>query len=109
MKLVKKVRLAFREGKSDKVYEVDLVELPGNDEARYLVNFRYGRRGSALREGTKTTRPATLAEAEAVYQSVVVSKTNSGYWDESGPAPAPRATGPRRVATADPAIQARRI
>lgn len=108
MKLVKKVRLAFREGKSDKVYEVDLVELPGNDEARYLVNFRYGRRGSALREGTKTTRPATLAEAEAVYQSVVVSKTNSGYWDESGPAPAPRAT-PRPVPAADPAIQARRV
>jgi hypothetical protein len=91
MKLVKKIRLVFREGKSDKVYEVDLVELPGDDAARFLVNFRFGRRGSALREGTKTVQPIPLAEAEAVYQSIVVSKTNSGYWDESGSAPAPSA------------------
>jgi hypothetical protein len=101
MKLVKKVRLAFREGKSDKVYEVDLVELPGNDAARYLVNFRYGRRGTALREGTKTARSVTLEEAEAVYNSVVVSKTNSGYWDESGPQPAPRPTAPRPTRAVD--------
>ncbi len=87
MKLVKKIRLVFREGKSDKVYEVDLVEQSGFDAARYSVNFRYGRRGRSLTEGTKTARPLTLAEAEAVYQSIVVSKTNSGYWDESGPAP----------------------
>lgn len=87
MKLVRKIRLVFREGKSDKVYEVDLVEQPGSDAARYLVNFRYGRRGRSLQEGTKTARPLPLAEAEAVYQSIVVSKTNSGYWDESGPAP----------------------
>ena len=107
MKLVKKVRLAFREGKSDKVYEVDLVELPGNDEARFLVNFRYGRRGSALREGTKTARPVTLTEAEAVYQSIVVSKTNSGYWDESGPAPAPRPAAPRPAGSTEATQRAR--
>jgi len=97
MKLVKKIRLVFKEGNSDKVYEVDLVELPGGDPARYLVNFRYGRRGSALREGTKTVQPIPLAEAEKVYESVVVSKTNSGYWDESGAAPARPAA---RAATA---------
>lgn len=87
MKLVRKIRLVFKEGKSDKVYEVDLVEQPGTDAARYLVNFRYGRRGSALREGTKTVQPLPLAEAEAIFNSIVVSKTNSGYWDDSGPAP----------------------
>lgn len=93
MKLIRKVRLVFREGKSDKVYEVDLVEVPGSAAERYLVNFRYGRRGSALREGTKTARAVALDEAEAVYRSIVVSKTNSGYWDETGPEPA-RAAAP---------------
>jgi hypothetical protein len=97
MKLVKKIRLAFREGKSDKVYEVDLVELPGNEKARYLVNFRFGRRGSALREGTKTARGVTLAEAEALYRSVVVSKTNSGYREVSGDAPATTRSPPPRA------------
>lgn len=87
MRLIKKIRLAFREGKSDKIYEVDLVELPGDNAARFLVNFRYGRRGSTLREGTKTANPVTLAEAEDTYRSVVVSKTNDGYYDEAGPAP----------------------
>src|SRR5688572_30406186 len=87
MKLVKKIRLVFRENKSDKVYEVDLAELPGSESTRFVVNFRYGRRGRALREGTKTERPVSLTEAEAVYQSVVVAKTNDGYYDESGPAP----------------------
>ena len=100
MKLVKKIRLVFREGKSDKVYEVDLVELPSDNEARFLVNFRYGRRGRNLQEGTKTVNPLTLAEAEATYQSVVVSKTNGGYYDEAGPAPV-RAPVPRPAATAD--------
>src|SRR5262245_40558346 len=96
MKLVRKIRLIFKEGKSDKVYEVDLVEQLGIGDARYLVNFRYGRRGTELREGTKTPSPVPLAEAESLYRSVVVSKTNKGYWDESNPdaprvAPTPRA------------------
>jgi hypothetical protein len=45
MKLVKQSSLEYREGSSDKVYEVDLCELePGS----FTVNFRYGRRGTAL-------------------------------------------------------------
>jgi len=105
MKLVRKVRLVFREGKSDKVYEVDLVELPGPQAERFLVNFRYGRRGSALRDGTKTTRAVTLAEAEDVYQSVVVSKTNSGYWDEAGEAPVRAAPAPTATTAGNPAAR----
>ena len=45
----------MKEGSSDKLYEVDLVDLERADiDARYLVNFRYGRRGTSLRDGTKT-------------------------------------------------------
>ncbi len=108
MKLVKKIRLVFREGKSDKVYEVDLVELPVGDAARYLVNFRYGRRGSTLREGTKTVQPIALAEAERVYESIVVSKTNSGYWDESGSAPTRSSARPAEAGADTGQVQAAR-
>jgi len=48
VKLIKQVSLYFQEGRADKVYEVDLCEVgPG----QYVVNFRYGRRGTALKDG----------------------------------------------------------
>lgn len=84
MQLIRKARLYFEEGKSDKVYEVDLCDLGSRlGEKRYVVNFRYGRRGRGLREGTKTDSPVALDEANEIFDSVVVSKTNKGY-EESG-------------------------
>ena len=61
MQLIKRTTLHYQEGTSDKVYEVDLC-LVGAD--RYVVNFRYGRRGATLKEGVKTEQPVTLAQAE---------------------------------------------
>lgn len=75
MKLVRQTKLHFKEGNSDKVYEVDLCESNG----KYLVNFRYGRRGSDLKEGTKTTSPIELDEAEKVFQKLVDEKARKGY------------------------------
>jgi len=46
--VIDQARLWFREGTSDKVYEVDLVEVAPN---QHVINFRFGRRGSALRDG----------------------------------------------------------
>lgn len=79
MKVVRSVRLWMKEGRSDKIYEVDLVDLERADDARYLVNFRYGRRGTSLRDGTKTSSPVARANAEKLFDSVVVSKINDGY------------------------------
>ena len=76
VKLIKQVSLYFQEGRSDKVYEVDLCEV-GPDQ--YVVNFRYGRRGTALRDGSKTPAPVPLAEAERVFDSVVEEKLAKGY------------------------------
>ncbi|HZU97847.1 MAG TPA: hypothetical protein VFF73_14190, partial [Planctomycetota bacterium] len=70
MKLVRQASLAYQGGTSDKVYEVDLCEV-GPD--RFVVNFRYGRRGSNLRDGTKTTTPVSRAEAEKVFDRLVAS------------------------------------
>lgn len=76
MKLIRQTTLYYREGSSDKVYEVDLCEVsPG----RYLVNFRYGRRGSTLKEGTKTTGAVALTQAQRMFAELVNEKVKKGY------------------------------
>lgn len=60
---------------SDKEYHVDLVGVPGG----YLVNFRYGRRGSALATGSKTKDPVDYAKAKKVYDKLVAEKMGKGY------------------------------
>lgn len=80
MKLIKQCKLFFKEGKSDKVYEIDLCELATD---RYLVNFRYGRRGSTLKEGTKTPAIVSLDEAEKLFASLETEKRKKGYQTEN--------------------------
>ncbi|MEZ4400655.1 MAG: hypothetical protein R3B06_11585 [Kofleriaceae bacterium] len=91
MKLVKQTRLAFVEGKSDKVYEVDLCEV-GADQ--FVVNFRYGKRGGALKDGSKTPAPVKRGEADRVFAKLVQSKLDTGYLDEATPRPAPTVAAP---------------
>lgn len=82
MRLVKQSFLYFKEGNSDKVYEIDLCDA-GNE--KYVVNFRYGRRGSLLKEGSKTPIPVALAEAEKIFYAVEAEKIHKGYTtSESG-------------------------
>ncbi len=88
MKLLKQTKLVFQEGRSDKVYEVDLCEVSAN---RYVVNFRYGRRGATLKEGAKTTQPVMLTEAEKIFALLVAEKTKKGYKDEAKKASTPKA------------------
>jgi predicted DNA-binding WGR domain protein len=88
LKTVESVHLYFRESNSDKVYEVDLCE---TTDGFYLVNFRYGRRGANLREGTKTVFPVEQEEARKVFDKLVLSKTSKGYrhaGEEAAPEPA---------------------
>lgn len=79
MRLVRTVKLFFREGNSDKTYEIDLCET-GPDQ--YLVNFRYGKRGSTLREGTKTVTAVTLTTATVLFNALEKEKRSKGYRGE---------------------------
>jgi hypothetical protein len=97
VRVIEQARLWFREGASDKVYEIDLVEVA---TGQHVVNFRYGRRGGALKDGTKTPLPLTLDKARGVYQKLVDEKLAGGY--RSGPvtaaqAPAPSSGSPYRT------------
>lgn len=76
MRLLRQASLYFREGTADKVYEIDLCSV-GNDA--YVVNFRYGRRGTVLKEGTKTTEPVSLYKAEEIFQVLEAEKRAKGY------------------------------
>lgn len=80
MKLIKQCKLFFKEGKSDKVYEIDLCELTAD---QFLVNFRYGRRGSTLKEGTKTPAAVSPDEAESLFAALEAEKRKKGYQTEN--------------------------
>jgi bifunctional non-homologous end joining protein LigD len=74
--------LYFREGSSDKEYHA-AIEPKGEG---YLVTFAYGRRGTTLTTGTKTTYPVSLAEATKVFDKLVASKLAKGYQHSSASA-----------------------
>lgn len=78
MRLIKQTILHFQDERSDKLYEVDLCEVTGG---KFVVNFRYGRRGSTLRDGTKTPAAVPREKADAIYDKLVSSKTEKGYVD----------------------------
>ncbi len=69
------ISLYYKEGSSDKVYHVQLEAADGG----FVVNFQYGRRGSALQTGTKTTSPLPLEGARKVYGKLVAEKKAKGY------------------------------
>jgi len=76
------ISLYFREGSSDKVYHAQIAP-EGND--LYSVNFQYGRRGSTLQTGTKTSAPIALVQAQKIFDKLVAEKRAKGYTDgESG-------------------------
>lgn len=79
MKLIQQSKLFFKEGTSDKVYEIDLCELSPTE---YIVNFRYGRRGNTLKEGTKTPAAVTREKAEDIFSILENEKRRKGYQSE---------------------------
>ena len=78
MKRIKQTTLHYQDNRSDKIYEVELLSAGDNG---YIVNFRYGRRGANLKEGTKTPNPVSLPQAEKLFDKLVQEKTKKGYQD----------------------------
>ena len=69
------VTLYYREGSSDKVYQCSIE--PEGD--LFVVNFAYGRRGSTMNTGTKTSSPVDYETAKGIYDKLVREKTAKGY------------------------------
>ena len=69
------ITLYYREGSSDKVYQA-AIEPAGE---LFVVNFAYGRRGSTLTTGTKTSSPVDYDTAKKTFTKVVNEKKAKGY------------------------------
>src|SRR5580658_5013082 len=99
MKLVAQKILFYQQGSSDKVYEIDLCEVgPG----QFVVNYRYGRRGARLRDGTETPAPLPQRDAQRVFDKLAASKVAKGYAELQG-AQATVQTPVQQAAPAQPA------
>ena len=70
------ITLYFRAGGSDKIYQASVEQSNGEF---CVVNYAYGRRGSTLQTGTKTTSPVPYARAKQIFDTLVKSKTSKGY------------------------------
>lgn len=79
MRIARNVKLFFREGNSDKTYEIDLCEV---GPEQYIVNFRYGKRFGTLKEGTKTVTPVALSAATVIFDALEKEKRSKGYLGE---------------------------
>jgi len=75
----KSAHLFFREGSSDKVYNVHLTEGAGG----WDVRFQNGRRGKALRDGVKI-EGADFDSALKIFDKTVASKIKGGYTEQEG-------------------------
>jgi bifunctional non-homologous end joining protein LigD len=72
---VQTVSLYFKEGASDKEYHASIDPQDGS----YVVNFAYGRRGTTLQTGTKTSSPVDLQTATKIFTKLVTEKKAKGY------------------------------
>ena len=72
MALVEKVCLYYREGTSDKVYEIHLTQ----EEDGYRVTGYNGRRGTKLVAQSKTPRPVPYRTARYIFDNLEASKLN---------------------------------
>jgi len=75
MNAIARASLYYAEGSSDKEYHAEIIEVAGGN----VVNFRYGRRGSSLTVGTKTSAPVDFAQTKKIFDKLVEEKTTKGY------------------------------
>jgi hypothetical protein len=72
-KVIERVKLFYREGKSDKIYVIELIE---EDEGQYSVVGYNGRRGARLVPQPKTPVPVSLNTARHIFNNLEQSKLN---------------------------------
>ena len=74
MTIVRETLLFYKEGNSDKVYQVYIEKADGG----FLVNFAFGRRDAKLQTGTKTTSPVSEEKANEIFDKLVHEKMAKG-------------------------------
>jgi bifunctional non-homologous end joining protein LigD len=80
---LKTTSLYYREGSSDKEYHVRLEA----KDTGFVVNIAFGRRGSTLSTGTKTSAPVHYDAALVIFEKLVREKKAKGYTEGSSGTP----------------------
>lgn len=80
METIKSISLFFKEGNSDKEYNVQIVKSTDG----FSVNFQYGRVGNTLIAGTKTPVPVLEVNASVIFNKLVKEKMVKGYKEKEG-------------------------
>lgn len=89
MQLIQRTTLVYQAGRTEKVYEVDLCQV---SDGAYVVNFRYGRQGTALKEGSETVSAVPLEMAQRIFDRLINAKLRKGYRVSTGEASPPETT-----------------
>ena len=76
MSKIRSNSLYCTEGSANKEYHLELLEAA---DGGFIVNFRNGARGSAMKVKTKTDSPVPLNIATAIYDKVLKEKLGKGY------------------------------
>jgi bifunctional non-homologous end joining protein LigD len=76
---IKETTLHYLGGTSDKIYKAWIESTQEDNQTHFLVNFAFGRRGSRLQVGTKTSIPTSQTNANQIYEKLVNSKIAKGY------------------------------
>ena len=71
--VVERVKLFYREGRSDKVYEIELI---AEDDGLFHVVGYNGRRGAQLVSQPKTQFPVPYATARRIFNNLEQAKLN---------------------------------
>lgn len=64
------ITLFYRQGSSDKTYQASIQPKDGG----FVVQFQFGRRGSALQSGQKIPGPVPYEDAKCIYDQLVAGK-----------------------------------
>lgn len=70
------ISLYYKEGTSDKEYHLEVI---GNEEEGYKVDYRYGRRGGTLQCGSITKSKVDLITATKLFSEKVKKQQRGGY------------------------------
>ena len=97
---IQTIRLYFKAGGSDKEYQANI----DPKDNGYVVNFAYGRRGTTLQTGTKTSSPVDLATATRVFTKLVTEKKVKGYTEGEAGTPYQQTEKENRVSTILPQL-----
>lgn len=100
MAAAKSLTLYYRNGSSDKVYQAQIEQVDGG----YAVTFSYGRRGSTLTTGTKTTKPVDFDAAVKVFDRVIAGKKAKGYTEGEDGTPYCHTDKARQVSGLNPQL-----